>query len=41
MKKGRLVILDQIDGRDCAALIDNGRLTDFLVDRQDTGRVLA
>ena len=36
MKKGRLVILDQIDGRDCAALIDNGRLTDFLVDPQDT-----
>lgn len=32
MKKGRLVILDQIDGRNCAALIDNGRLTDLLVD---------
>lgn len=37
MKKGRLVILDQIDGRDCAALIDNGRLTDFLVDPVGTG----
>ena len=32
MKKGRLVILDQIQGRDCAALIDNGRLTDLLID---------
>jgi Ribonuclease G/E len=32
MKKGRLVILDQIDGRECAALIDNGRLSDFLLD---------
>ena len=32
MKKGRLVILDKIEGRDCAALIDDGRLTDFLVD---------
>ena len=37
MKKGRLIILDQIDGRDCAALIDNGRLTDFLVDPQHAG----
>ena len=32
MKKGRLVILDEIEGQPCAALIDNGRLTDFLVD---------
>lgn len=32
MKKGRLVILDKIEGRNCAALIDDGRLTDFLVD---------
>lgn len=37
MKKGRLVILDQIDGRDCAALIDDGRLTDFLVDPAKAG----
>ncbi len=37
MKKGRLVILDQIDGRDCAALIDDGRLTDFLVDPTNAG----
>ncbi len=32
MRKGRLVILDQIEGRDCAALIDDGILTDLLVD---------
>lgn len=32
MKKGRLVILDQIEGRDCAVLIDDGRMTDLIVD---------
>jgi Ribonuclease G/E len=37
MKKGRLVILDQIEGHDCAALIDNGRLMDFLVDPLQSG----
>lgn len=38
MRKGRLIILDQIDGRDCAALIDDGVLTDLLVDPTDNKR---
>jgi ribonuclease G len=32
MRKGRLVILDDIDGHGCAALIDDGVLQDLLVD---------
>ncbi|MDE3029617.1 MAG: ribonuclease G, partial [Paracoccaceae bacterium] len=30
--KGRVIALDQIQGRDAAALIVDGRLEDFLID---------
>lgn len=38
MKRGRLVVLDQIDGHNCAALIDDGVLTDLLVDPKNATR---
>lgn len=37
MKKGRIVAIDDIDGRRAAALYVNGRLQDFLVDPVDHG----
>ncbi|MCP5088822.1 MAG: ribonuclease G [Rhodobacteraceae bacterium] len=38
MKKGRLVLIDEIDGQECAALVVDGRLQDLLIDSAKAGR---